>query len=415
MSYQRQDHNARVSRRDTLSYWLPLALTVSITALGVATWIWTERRDDDELPRAPSGKKSYHGSKQHDDKFERDSSHENEGATTLPSPFYNQGYMARMSDVLRRTPSPQQIFDGASKSIVDGITAASVVVGTALGSIMEEDRNAYKDHQTWSEEVNSRKSEFHLERPSSETLNLQRSISDRVNTINTSSKSVMRKTIAIVISTGSDSGLKEEEEKFQVYASILSYLPQKIDFLKTRLFILIYAPLLKVHPLDASPSNSGLQDPTLKRNNIQSQLSFESSDKIQFSATQSTMFDSIYFEALRIVEKETMVLPFTSATGHLQILRHLKPDIVYLQESLSGINGEYISNIQTWLRQDIVLIIGDGCNSSGLADTDSEIKPIDSKEYWWKREDRVGKGRGVIVMEAFRIGDDWNKRVENKD
>ncbi|POS86137.1 hypothetical protein EPUL_002318 [Erysiphe pulchra] len=408
MSNRRQDRGVRVSQRDTLSYWLPLTLTVSVAALGIATWIWSERKDDEELPRGPSGNKSYPKPGQEsrsDDKSESNSSNGSEAAIPLSSPLYNQGYMARMSDVLRRTPSPQQIFDGASKSIVVGFTAATAVVGTALGSIMEEDKNAYKDHQTWSEEVNSRKSEFILHNSSTETA----------GTIKPSTNSGKRKTVAIVISASGDSRLKGEKEEFQEYASILSYLPQKTNFLKIRLFILIYAPLLKVHPLDASSSYIELQGPDLDIHEGQAQLIAENSKKIHIPATSPTIFDIVYSEALRMVEKETMVLPFTSAAGHLQILRHLNPDVIYLQESLSGVNGEFISNLQTWLRQDMVLIIGDGCTSSGLADTDSEVEPSDSKNYWWKREERIGKGRGVIVIEAFRVGDDWEKRVENKE
>ena len=36
--------------------------------------------------------------------------------------------------------------------------------------------------------------------------------------------------------------------------SILSHLPRNIDFSKIRLFVLIYAPFLKEHPLDATSS-----------------------------------------------------------------------------------------------------------------------------------------------------------------
>jgi hypothetical protein len=64
--------------------------------------------------------------------------------------------MARMSGALKRTPSPQQVFDGASRTVLGGIAAAGAVVGSALSSIREEDKNAYKDHRTWSEEAEGR-------------------------------------------------------------------------------------------------------------------------------------------------------------------------------------------------------------------------------------------------------------------
>jgi hypothetical protein len=63
-----------------------------------------------------------------------------------------------MSGALKRTPSPQQIYDGASRTVLGGIAAAGAVVGSALSSIREEDKNAYKDHRTWSEEAEGRAS-----------------------------------------------------------------------------------------------------------------------------------------------------------------------------------------------------------------------------------------------------------------
>ncbi len=135
------------------------------------------------------------------------------------------------------------------------------------------------------------------------------------------------------------------------------------------------------------------------------------------SASPSPIFNAIYAQALALVEKETMVLPFTTPTGHVHILRHLGPDIVYLQESLAGDNGEVITHLQTWLRQDVVLVVGANGGHGGLADSDSEVGPSNEKkeEHWWEREDRVGRGRGVVVVEGLRVGDDWARRIENKE
>jgi len=108
-----------------------------------------------------------------------------------------------------------------------------------------------------------------------------------------------------------------------------------------------------------------------------------------------------------------MILPFTSQTGHLHILRHLNPDIVYLQESLTGENGNVITQLQSWYRHDVVLVVGTDGGHGGLADSDSEVSAV-KPEYWWEREDRVGRGRGVIVVEGNHVGDDWARRVEGK-
>lgn len=130
-------------------------------------------------------------------------------------------------------------------------------------------------------------------------------------------------------------------------------------------------------------------------------------------ATVPLAFGAIYNEALGLVEKETMVLPYTSPTGHVQILRHLAPDFIYLQESLAGDNGSVINYLQSWLREDVVLIVGADGGHGGLADSESEAESQVSrrKEHWWEREDRVGLGRGVVVVEGNRIGDYWARKV----
>lgn len=67
--------------------------------------------------------------------------------------------IARMSGAIRRTPSPQQIFDGASRRVVAGVAAAGAAVGGALSSIQEEDKKDFEDHSRWSEEAETQASE----------------------------------------------------------------------------------------------------------------------------------------------------------------------------------------------------------------------------------------------------------------
>jgi hypothetical protein len=123
----------------------------------------------------------------------------------------------------------------------------------------------------------------------------------------------------------------------------------------------------------------------------------------------------VYSQALSLVEKETMVLPFTTPTGHVHLLRHLGPDIVYLQESLAGNDGEVITHLQSWLRQDVVLVVGADGGHGGLADSESEAEHVEKTEHWWEKEERVGRGRGIVVVEGLRVGDDWARRVENRE
>lgn len=139
------------------------------------------------------------------------------------------------------------------------------------------------------------------------------------------------------------------------------------------------------------------------------------SNTFRSSSSASPSFNAVYSEALSLVEKETMVLPFTTPTGHVHILRHLNPDIVYLQESLAGDNGDAITHLQSWLRQDVVLVVGADGGHGGLADSESEAENVEKSQQWWEREDRVGRGRGIAVVEGLRVGDDWARRIENKE
>lgn len=112
-----------------------------------------------------------------------------------------------------------------------------------------------------------------------------------------------------------------------------------------------------------------------------------------------------------------MVLPFTTANGYTHILRHLQPSVVYLQESLSGSDGSLITQLQTWLRHDVIVVVGADGGHGGLADSESEAERPEKKEkeLWWHREDRVGRGRGVVVVDSLRVGDDWARRVQGKE
>lgn len=152
----------RPSRRNrgAIGHWIPLILTVAVATAGFAAWVWSERDDDDD---------------EADDYRRR--RHDDGSLAGAPAPVYGElrpgeqgygtaarnvdepsSYMARMSGALRRTPSPQQFLEGATRTVSAGITAAGAAVGNALSSIREEDKNAYKDHKTWSEEAEARRS-----------------------------------------------------------------------------------------------------------------------------------------------------------------------------------------------------------------------------------------------------------------
>lgn len=110
-----------------------------------------------------------------------------------------------------------------------------------------------------------------------------------------------------------------------------------------------------------------------------------------------------------------MIMPFTTPNGHTYMLRPLQPDTVYLQQSLSGDNGALVTSLQTWFRHDIILVVGAEEGSGGLADSESEAERSKKAIEWWQRPERVGRGRGVVVVDSMRVHDDWVRRIEGQE
>ena len=133
------------------------------------------------------------------------------------------------------------------------------------------------------------------------------------------------------------------------------------------------------------------------------------------SPPRSKKFDKLYAEARALVEKETMVMPFTTPEGHIHLLRHLGPEIVYIQEPLTGPNGAVISQITNWVRQ-IVIVVGDESGHGGLVDSEDERgRSEDQSKKWWKNDSRIGLGKGVEVVEGLMVGDHWRRVVRGHD
>jgi len=126
---------------------------VTVATVGLVAWIWKERSENEELEfdrKGGGGPPPGYG---------------DSGPSAPPQQQpYARGaeedasVLARMSGALRRTPSPQQIFDGASRRVAAGVAAAGAVVGGALSSIREEDKRDFEDHSRWSEEAQVRAS-----------------------------------------------------------------------------------------------------------------------------------------------------------------------------------------------------------------------------------------------------------------
>ncbi|CAF9907730.1 MAG: hypothetical protein ALECFALPRED_003794 [Alectoria fallacina] len=441
-SYERQRRQTygASTRRTAWGYWLPLAVTVTVATAGLVAWVWNERRDDDDddLAYRPPGQAgppppgpgyanapppSVYGPPppgygngpppgfQGPPGFESPPPAQ---APFVPGPdgrgAEDQSIASRMSGALRRTPSPQQIFDGARRNVVAGVTAAGAVVGGALSSITEEGKGGYEDHSRWSEEADSQPGEPSRKGP--ELRDLEGSTSSKQTTQSTIKASANRKTVAIVVSAATDYEHSEDAGYHQEHASILSHLPEHVDP-DSRIFVLIYAPDLKQHPL--ANRQSGQPDVSLASSysNIgheDAQSQGEKSPDPESAGGRSHMFNTLYTQAQALVNKETAIMPFTTPTGYIQILKHLAPETVYLQETLSE-GGDAIAQIKDWVGHDIVLVVGES-GHGGLVDSEDEHG---EKEKWWHDDPRIGLGKGVEIVDGLRVGEDFQRRCGGHD
>ncbi|KAI8958871.1 hypothetical protein F5Y11DRAFT_334830 [Daldinia sp. FL1419] len=396
------------SRRGAWGHWVPIVVTLTVATVGVAAWAWSQRSNEREeegsdaepvdldYENADYGENPPYGATGRDSRPSIRPDDMSYGAGELHPDA--SGVSAGWGS--RRTPSPQQFFSSASRTVAAGITGVSAAVGSALAAIRDDDRDAYADHETWSEEAEAQKEKPTPPQPREPTRR--------------------RKTVAIVVSA--DTNVDDlDADGFHEHASILSHIPRNTDLSKTKLFILIYAPGLKDSALESSTSNLPPASLSSSFSNIANEQSQTPGEEVKSpgSSTANTPFNLVYSQASALVEKEAMILPFTSPNGHVHILRHLQPEVIYLQESLAGDNGGVITQLQTWLKYDVILVVGADGGHGGLADSESEAerpeKDEKKDEPWWQREERVGRGRGVVVVDSLRVGDDWARRVQGKE
>jgi len=449
----RYDRGGSSRRRGVFSHWVPLVLTVTVATIGVAAWVWSQRSDEEDdnepihqdldydhadygdnpaygasrdhvadRPAAPSfatdpkpGEAGYGVVQMHDE-------------TANP----NAGWGAKMSGALRRTPSPHQLLGNAGKTVAAGVAAAGAAVGSALASIREDDKNAYADHETWSEEADAKKA-----KPAA------------ASSRNAGKK---RKVVAIVVSADSHNddvdqdgfhehavggGMLSGQRRRCVNSVSVRPLPHPTPerLLADQAVRSHIRPrpegrvcggrrqppagfselvLLEYRPRSSPVSQRRDQEP-LVRLPQPGPLNFSLTLPPRLNASANPAFQAVYSQAVGLVEKENMILPFSSANGYVHILHHLQPEVVYLQESLAGDKGNAVTQLQAWLRHDIVLVVGAESGAGGLADSESEAEKPGKPENWWQREDRVGRGRGVVVVDGMRVHDDWARRVQKKD
>lgn len=426
-SYDRYDRRQQSSRRSTFGYWVPLIITVSVATVGVAAWVWSERKDgdDDDDADLSYGEEGNTFRPPQPPGYADDTYSESIGVTR----DQDEGFVARMSGAIRRTPSPQQVFDNASRRLAAGVAAAGTAFGAALGSIREEDREDYGDHSRWSEEAARRNVEAH----SSQSVSAVGTHTDAFNAtlqppVKPPRPGQRKRTVVVVVSA--DAPLQEDDHApYQEHPSILSHLPPT-NFATTNLFVLVYAPSLKPRssssnqPGSLGSSYSAISTPAQTPGDeaLESQPygsghnTPKSGNTPSMTASENSLYNSIYAQALRLVEKPTMVMPFTTPSGHVHILRHLAPDLVYLTEDLSGVQGEYVEQIRNWVGQ-VMIVVGAGGVGLGLVDTEDEGEGggrVRDKK-WWETTNMIGLGKGVEVVDSARLIDDFERRVGGKD
>lgn len=209
-SYDRYDRrqSSTSSRRSTFGYWVPLVFTVTVATAGLAAWVWSERRDDEESDDA-------------------DLSYGEDGEGRMPEPArgtrdpISQGgvrdddsIMGRVHGVIRRTPSPQQLIDTMSKKAAAGFAAAGAAAGAALASIREEDKDDFADHNRWSEEAEIKRNVEAQSAQSRSAVDTQtRSFAASVK--GGPSAGARRKTVVIVVSAESSMDSHDDDGSYR--------------------------------------------------------------------------------------------------------------------------------------------------------------------------------------------------------
>lgn len=241
------------SQHSVLGYWVPLITVSTIAIGGLAAWIWSERGHDDDdsfydgkPPRPPGAQNNgpgYQGgpASQFSGPYHGPPPSQSAGPQGMPPPVGGEAssyytaetasrqqtqeestWMGQVRGAMRRTPSPQQFFDSASKHV----GAAVAATGAALGSIMEEekqedgrpsrakaerrlreDKEGFSDHERWSEEAEEKK---RVGSSAVEGATAKRAES----ALRHDDKNKARKTVALVVSADVGSHTEDDDSIF---------------------------------------------------------------------------------------------------------------------------------------------------------------------------------------------------------
>ncbi|RMZ76094.1 hypothetical protein DV737_g4980, partial [Chaetothyriales sp. CBS 132003] len=329
----------------------------------------------------------------------------------------DHGLVTRVSNAfgVGRSASPaQKTLDWAGKKVSAGVAAAGAMAGAAMKSM---GMSGEDDAERWSEEADNRHSDQEPKVGIRRRGTADEFYSGAVDVPRSASlKSRPRTTVAVVVSAVEKGDSSDDLDN---HASVLAHLPEHINPETTRVLVLIYAPGLDVHPLKSMASS--FSNISQREAETPAQTPGEyAEDGILTEVVpnpidqSSSLFKTLYNQAEAVVEADTMVLPYATSNGHKHIIKSLGPEVVYIQESLCGGQGEVVSELSGWVRQ-IVVVIGDEGGTGGLVDTDDEESREKLGDKWWRQEARTGLGKRVTVVDGARVGDDWDRRLNDKD
>ncbi|KAF2219020.1 hypothetical protein BDZ85DRAFT_322629 [Elsinoe ampelina] len=376
------------SRRSTVSTYAPLVLTLTLASAGLAAWIWSERRTSSSYPPTD------------DEELYR---YDSDEAASAPPPYPPQSSGSRaapQSDnflnratTAVRSASPG-LYDSAGRLVAAGtgaLAAGAAALGLSSASSnpsntrpeVRRQRSAredgFSDHERWSEEA----SRARPDKGKGKAANAKR-------------------TVAIVVSAEPREGL-DESIIGQEHTSILSHLPTSFDPATTALFVLIYAP--------------GVSEYDPRGNNTSDALggSYSTLSLSGGSGAGARLLDALATQGAALTGDRTRILPFSTPTGYVHMLRHLAPQLVYVADTpaLSGVDGENLKGLKGWVGQTIVVVGDDG--AGGLVDTETEGEEDAGRQRrvgWWEGSEMVGLGKGVEIVDVERVGEDWRRRVE---
>ncbi|KAH8731670.1 hypothetical protein GQ44DRAFT_699092 [Phaeosphaeriaceae sp. PMI808] len=430
--YDRQQSSS--SRRSTLGYWVPLTFTVVVATAGLAAWVWSAREDhedaasDDDLSYGEDSSREKSHGKPPGPQGSRDAM--SQGVVREN----DKDLLSRAQGIIRRTPSPQQLYDTVSKKTAAGWAAAGAAAGAALASIREEDKDdAYGDHSRWSEEAAIRRNVEAQSSQSAAAVDTQtRSFATSVK--NPPAAGGKRKTVVLVVSAESLMDSHHHDDTYRSEnATILSHLPDT-DFSRIKLFVLVYSPSLRSRPQSRTGTSSlggsysAISTPAPTPGEELSNIDPHPEDFTVYTPALSArssdahLWNTLHAQALRLVENPAMVMPFSTPSGFVHMLRHIGPELVYVVDALSGTSGSNIEDLKRWVGQIIVVVGSDGTGLSGLVDTDDEGHSKSkgkatehSSSKWWEAADMVGLGKGVEVVDASRLTDDYERRVGGRE